>query len=436
MVDVAGDSCMDEANNAVQVNVVAGGAGGGAVTIADGADVAQGSLADAEVAGVGPASVIAILKRIRTLLAAPLAVAGTFWQLVQPVSVVDGADIAQGATADAAVITDAAGTMSAKLRGLVKWAFERMPASLGQKAMAASLPVVVASDQTAVPVSGTFWQATQPVSGAFFQATQPVSVADGSDVAEGATADAAVVTDVAGTISGKLRGLVKWAFERMPASLGQKTKAASLPVTLASDEDAVAVTGTFWQATQPVSGTVTAAQGTHDNLNTNANMQVGDADADVDNPVPVLAGGPFTAVLGIEALAASTMYQLIDLSDAVNFPHTGTTAIILKRLRLHAEKATDGIFDVWVGILYENDGTDGSARWLHCFHLEAVGNPTDSTDRFAQELEYNLGCGQSYRFHRPVCPGVGVQLRPRGERRGASQLREQRAAGQRRAAQE
>lgn len=53
----------------------------------------------------------------------------------------------------------------------------------------------------------------------------------------GATADLAVVTDTTGTLSGKLRGLVKWAFERMPASLGQKAKAASLPVTLATDED-------------------------------------------------------------------------------------------------------------------------------------------------------------------------------------------------------
>lgn len=34
---------------------------------------------------------------------------------------------------------------------------------------------------------------------------------------------------------------------------GQKTKAASLPVTLASDEDPLAVTGTFWQVTQPIS---------------------------------------------------------------------------------------------------------------------------------------------------------------------------------------
>jgi uncharacterized lipoprotein NlpE involved in copper resistance len=36
--------------------------------------------------------------------------------------------------------------------------------SLGQKAMAGSVPVAIASDQSAVPVSGTFFQATQPVS--------------------------------------------------------------------------------------------------------------------------------------------------------------------------------------------------------------------------------------------------------------------------------
>lgn len=58
-----------------------------------------------------------------------------------------------GAVADAAVVTDTTGSLSGKLRGLVKWAFERMPASLGQKAMAASLPVVLASDQAAIPVT-------------------------------------------------------------------------------------------------------------------------------------------------------------------------------------------------------------------------------------------------------------------------------------------
>lgn len=70
----------------------------------------------------------------------------------------------------------------------------------------------------------------------------------------GANADAAVDTDTTGTISGKLRGLVKLVvnlLSRWPASLGQKTKAGSLPVTLASDEDTVTVDGSA--VTQPVS---------------------------------------------------------------------------------------------------------------------------------------------------------------------------------------
>lgn len=117
-----------------------GGAGPSAVTIADGADVAEGSVSDAAwVAGDG--TVIALLKTIATSGGAT--------------TIADGSDVAEGATTDAAVVTDVAGTVSGKLRGLVKWAFERMPASLGQKAMANSLPVVIASDQSAVPVSGT-----------------------------------------------------------------------------------------------------------------------------------------------------------------------------------------------------------------------------------------------------------------------------------------
>lgn len=96
------------------------------------------------------------------------------------VTIADGSDVAEGATTDAAVVTDAAGTLSGKLRGLVKWAFERMPASLGQKTMAASLPVVVASDQSAVPISGTVTANTglsQPLTDAQLRAT-PVPVSN------------------------------------------------------------------------------------------------------------------------------------------------------------------------------------------------------------------------------------------------------------------
>lgn len=45
----------------------------------------------------------------------------------------------------------------------------------GQQTMANSVPVAIASNQSALPVTGTFFQATQPVSGTFWPAIQPVS---------------------------------------------------------------------------------------------------------------------------------------------------------------------------------------------------------------------------------------------------------------------
>ena len=53
----------------------------------------------------------------------------------------------------------------------IKTDVDKIP-SQGQALMAASTPVVIASNQSAVPVSGTFWQATQPVSGSVTIASQ------------------------------------------------------------------------------------------------------------------------------------------------------------------------------------------------------------------------------------------------------------------------
>jgi hypothetical protein len=97
--------------------------------------------------------------------------------------------------------------------------------------------------------------------------------------------------------------------------------------------------------------------------------------------------------LGAEAVAASTGYQLIDLSDTTNYPHPATftpSEIHLLALKINAEKASDGRFDVWVGVVIEVDATDGSVDWIHVWHLEADGNPTDGTDRFAQDLDFTL----------------------------------------------
>lgn len=82
-------------------------------------------------------------------------------------TVANGADVNAGATTDAAVTADANGTMSAKLRGIVK--------ILADVWNSGAHVIHVAVDNS-VAVTGAFFQAIQPVSGTFWQATQPVSL--------------------------------------------------------------------------------------------------------------------------------------------------------------------------------------------------------------------------------------------------------------------
>ena len=95
-------------------------------------------------------------------------------------------------------------------------------------------------------------------------------------------------------------------------------------------------------------------------------------------------------VLGADDTAADTGCVLVDLSDSTNFPHSDTNAIHLLSLDLHAEKASDGVFEIHVGVITEVDDENGSAEWVHTFHLEANGNATDSTDRFVDGLDFTL----------------------------------------------
>jgi hypothetical protein len=86
------------------------------------------------------------------------------------------------------------------------------------------------------PVTGTFWQATQPVSGTV-TANQ-----GGAPWSENQT---------------QLNGVALGS----PSNYGTSPGAVSVQGVNAFVTNSVAVTGTFWQATQPVSGTVTANQG-------------------------------------------------------------------------------------------------------------------------------------------------------------------------------
>ena len=136
------------------------------------------------------------------LRATPVSVSGTFWQATQPVS---GTITANAGTGTFAVSAAALPLPTGAATETTVAALNTKTPGLGQAAMAASSPVVIASNQSAVPVSGTFWQATQPVSGTvtvgnaslavtgtFWQATQPVSLASLPSLATGSNVIGAV----------------------------------------------------------------------------------------------------------------------------------------------------------------------------------------------------------------------------------------------------
>lgn len=172
------------------------------------------------------------------------------------------------------------------------------------------------------------------------------TIADGADVAEGATTDAAVVTDTTGTVSGKLRGLVKWAFERMPASLGQKVMALSFPVTLASDQSALAITAAALPlpagaateatlATRAADATLTARLGTLGQKAMAASTPVVVASDQSNLPVApanvVSTANSTTAALGAGAVFTGTAEDI-----------TGYAIVFLNVFASHAS-AADGL---------------------------------------------------------------------------------------------
>lgn len=130
-----------------------------------------------------------------------------------------------------------------------------------------------------------------------------ISTTSGAGKTIGTDTDAPLTTDVDGTISGRVRGLVVHMLtllghvvtllSRWPAALGQTTKSASLPVTLAIDSE------------------VQVRNATHANFNVNASVQVGGSDVSESNRVPVVLPA------GTELISTSAVFEYTDTADTL-----------------------------------------------------------------------------------------------------------------------
>ena len=180
--------------------------------------------------------------------------------------------------------------------------------TLGQKNMAGSAPVVLASDQAAIPVTANAGTNLNTSLLALETGGNLATIA-GKDFATQTTlstidTDTGNIATSTSSIDGKL------------GTLGQKAMVGSAPVVLASDQAAIPVianagtnlntsllaleTGgnlaTIAGDTTSIDGKITACntgdirQSTHDNFNCNANLQVENADITGLNPMPVSVG--------------------------------------------------------------------------------------------------------------------------------------------------
>jgi hypothetical protein len=176
-----------------------------------------------------------------------------------------GAGETIGDTTDAAVSTDANGSISAKLRGLIVLVvtlLSRWPASLGRKAEGLALAVVLstedlakleairallaalplptgaATETTLAAVNTKLGSALPLPTGASSAANQATEITrlDSLLAVLGTITDPAYDSNTNGSIDGRLRALANYIENRLPVSVGPKTKSASLSVVGASDE--------------------------------------------------------------------------------------------------------------------------------------------------------------------------------------------------------
>lgn len=160
----------------------------------------------------------------------------------------------------------------------------KLPATLGQKTMANSLAVVVASDQSAIPVSQSGTWNVNNISGTIALPTGAATAAR---------------QDTGNTSLGNIDG-------KLPATLGQKAMAASLAVVLASDQSAIPVSQSGTWNVNNISGTIALPTGAA----TEATLAA--------------ASAKLPATLGQQAMAASLAVVLASDQSAIPVTQSGT----------------------------------------------------------------------------------------------------------------
>lgn len=244
-----------------------------------------------------------------------VAVTGTFWQATQPVSAAS-LPLPSGAATEA-TLSAIAGYLDTEVAAMVTAAQLLDNCISGNEAqvdvVSSALPTGAATESTlstlngkvtacntgaVVLASGVLTSITNSVAvtGTFWQATQPISAA-ALPLPSGAATESTLAT-----LDGKVTACNTGA---VVVSSG----------TITSITNSVAVTGTFWQATQPVSGTVTAVGSAAEDANASGNpvLVAGRYDATAraleDTDVGTLSVTPEGNLMAAAACQSSWVYD-------------------------------------------------------------------------------------------------------------------------------
>jgi hypothetical protein len=303
--------------------------------------------------------------------------------------------------------------------------------------------------KNSVAVSGTFWQATQPisgtvsisgtvpVSGTFWQATQPVSFSGQSvsitgtvDVSDRAVRLLGVVYGSQGqqlkqtatnfnTASELYTGATAYDARQIRAltssdqvtvansslavtgTFWQTTQPISGSVSVSNFPSSQAVTGTFWQTTQPVSGTVTSTQGAASagakwSVQVDNSSAIAVTDSAAETSLSTIAGAVTSSQMQVHVTNTSLPVTATTNADAPIAGGTSPSSALVAggtynnpRISLTAGQSA--------GLSLDNDGSllvsvDAGSNTIGNVNIQSGGTPLTNT---GGALNVNIAGGSS-----------------------------------------
>ncbi len=197
------------------------------------------------------------------------------------------------------------------------------------------------------------------------------AVADGKDVALGATTGAAVITDANGSVQQYLRGLVK----RWADALGAGTAAAALRTTLASDDPAVSALGATTGTKVVTDANGTIQQYLRGIITFLANA-LGAGTAAAANRVTLASDDPAVAVLG----ATTGTKVVTDANGTLQQYLRGLVSLISGTLSVaFAASATGGYSFLNIAAGQATTVVKNAAGTLHSITLNSAATATNTT---------------------------------------------------------